>query len=161
MSAKTAVRTREKWVDDTLLFHPTAPYWYLYALFFIFLVTPTFSTIKLAAVGLVVAVLTFHRADSYGAHLQAYATVAFLNQSGYDAELVDYTNKYEQRFQKLFYSENGRMSGFLTSFIKDFVFRKRYYKSKAFGSIEQYCSVSKRKYTSVFQYVGGMPYESN
>lgn len=96
-----------------------------------------------------IGVLTFHRADSYGAHLQAYATVAFLNQSGYDAELVDYTNKYEQRFQKLFYSENGRMSGFLTSFIKDFVFRKRYYKSKAFGSIEQYCSVSKRKYTSV------------
>lgn len=44
-------------LGDTLLFHPTAPYWYLYALFFIFLVTPTFSTIKLAAVGLVVAVV--------------------------------------------------------------------------------------------------------
>lgn len=93
-----------------------------------------------------IGVLTFHRADSYGAHLQAYATVVFLNQSGYDAELVDYMNQYEQRFQKLFYSENGKMSGFLTSFIKDFVFRKRYYKSKAFGSIEQYCSVSKRRF---------------
>lgn len=44
-------------LGDTLLFHPAAPYWYLYALFFIFLVTPTFSTIKLAAVGLVVAVV--------------------------------------------------------------------------------------------------------
>ena len=44
-------------LGDTLLFHPTAPYWYLYALFFIFLVTPTFSTIKSAAVGLVVAVV--------------------------------------------------------------------------------------------------------
>lgn len=40
---------------DTMLLHPTAPYWYLYALFFIFLVTPTFSSVKVAAVGLVVA----------------------------------------------------------------------------------------------------------
>ena len=40
---------------DTLFFHPTSPYWYLYALFFIFLVTPTFSSVKVAAVGLIVA----------------------------------------------------------------------------------------------------------
>ncbi len=33
-------------LGDTLLLHPTAPYWYLYALFFIFLVTPTFANIK-------------------------------------------------------------------------------------------------------------------
>lgn len=43
-------------LGDTLLLHPTAPYWYLYALFFIFLVTPTFSTVKMAAIGLIVAV---------------------------------------------------------------------------------------------------------
>lgn len=42
-------------LGDTLFFHPTAPYWYLYALFFIFLVTPTFSSVKAVAVGLVVA----------------------------------------------------------------------------------------------------------
>ena len=42
-------------LGDTLFFHPTAPYWYLYALFFIFLVTPTFSSVKAAAVGLIVA----------------------------------------------------------------------------------------------------------
>lgn len=42
-------------LGDTLLLHPTAPYWYLYALFFIFLVTPTFSSVKAAAVGLIVA----------------------------------------------------------------------------------------------------------
>lgn len=41
---------------DTLFLHPTAPYWYLYALFFIFLVTPTFSTVKMTAVGLAVAI---------------------------------------------------------------------------------------------------------
>lgn len=43
-------------LGDTLLLHPTSPYWYLYALFFIFLVTPTFSAVKMAAVGLMVAV---------------------------------------------------------------------------------------------------------
>ena len=42
-------------LGDTLLLHPTAPYWYLYALFFIFLVTPTFSGVKVAAVGLIAA----------------------------------------------------------------------------------------------------------
>lgn len=42
-------------LGDKLLLHPTAPYWYLYALFFIFLVTPTFSCVKSAAVGLIVA----------------------------------------------------------------------------------------------------------
>lgn len=44
-------------LGDTLLLHPTAPYWYLYALFFIFLVTPTFSSVKAAAVGLVIAIV--------------------------------------------------------------------------------------------------------
>lgn len=43
-------------LGDTLLLHPTAPYWYLYALFFIFLVTPTFSTVKMALIGLVAAI---------------------------------------------------------------------------------------------------------
>ena len=42
-------------LGDTLFLHPTAPYWYLYALFFIFLVTPTFSDVKAAAIGLIVA----------------------------------------------------------------------------------------------------------
>ena len=44
-------------LGDTLFLHPTAPYWYLYALFFIFLVTPTFSSMKAAAVGLIVALV--------------------------------------------------------------------------------------------------------
>lgn len=40
---------------STLVVNPSAPYWYLYALFFIFLVTPTFNSVKAAAVGLIVA----------------------------------------------------------------------------------------------------------
>ncbi|MDQ9743795.1 hypothetical protein RF397_14320, partial [Acinetobacter baumannii] len=41
----------------TLVLSPSAPYWYLYALFFIFLVTPTFSTVKMTVIGLAVAVV--------------------------------------------------------------------------------------------------------
>ena len=44
-------------LGDTLFLHPTAPYWYLYALFFIFLVTPTFVGVKVAAVGLIIALV--------------------------------------------------------------------------------------------------------
>ena len=44
-------------LGDTLFFYPTAPYWYLYALFFIFLVTPTFGSVKAATVGLIVAIV--------------------------------------------------------------------------------------------------------
>lgn len=44
-------------LGDTLLRYPTATYWYLYALSFIFLVIPTFSTIKTAVIGLIIAVV--------------------------------------------------------------------------------------------------------
>ena len=40
---------------DTLFLHPTSPYWYLYALFFLFLITPTFRNKTMAIGGLIVA----------------------------------------------------------------------------------------------------------
>ena len=60
-------------LGDTLFLHPTAPYWYLYALFFIFLLTPTFKSVKVAAVGLVVALA---------------AKCLFLTGGGYDVYAV-------------------------------------------------------------------------
>lgn len=42
-------------IGDTLFFKPVAPYWYLYALFFIFLVTPVFHCDKAAKTGLFIA----------------------------------------------------------------------------------------------------------
>ncbi len=44
-------------IFSTLFFQPTAPYWYLYALFFLFLITPTFGTRKNAGIGFLVALL--------------------------------------------------------------------------------------------------------
>lgn len=42
---------------DTLLFHPTAPYWFLFALFFIFCVTPTFRNEKECIFGLIISII--------------------------------------------------------------------------------------------------------
>lgn len=62
-------------LGDILLLHPTAPYWYLYALFFIFLVTPTFSSVKAAAVGLVVAIVAKGLILTGGYSVYAVSTV--------------------------------------------------------------------------------------
>lgn len=40
---------------ETLVLNPSAPYWYLYALFFLFLITPTFTSLKVTVAGLLVA----------------------------------------------------------------------------------------------------------
>jgi len=42
-------------LGSTLFLQPTAPYWYLYYLFLIFLIIPTFSGMKSAAIGLAIA----------------------------------------------------------------------------------------------------------
>lgn len=40
---------------ETLFLHPASPYWYLYALFFVFLITATFKCISMSVVGFTVA----------------------------------------------------------------------------------------------------------
>ena len=62
-------------LGETLFFHPTAPYWYLYALFFIFLVTPTFNSVKAAAVGLVAALAAKGLILTGGDSIYAVSTV--------------------------------------------------------------------------------------
>ena len=62
-------------LGDVLFFHPTAPYWYLYALFFLFLITPTFRNGNDAIVGGAVALLlktfTFF-SQEYGIRVISY-----------------------------------------------------------------------------------------
>lgn len=41
---------------DTFFLHPASPYWYLYALFFLFLITPTFRNKSMAVGSLIIAV---------------------------------------------------------------------------------------------------------
>lgn len=51
----SSVNTQIGGLFDTLFIHPTAPYWYLYALFFLFLITPTFCSRSMAMTGLIIA----------------------------------------------------------------------------------------------------------
>lgn len=44
-------------LGDTLFLHPTAPYWYLYALLLLFLVTPTFRNGAMAVIALIIALV--------------------------------------------------------------------------------------------------------
>lgn len=62
-------------LGDTLLLHPTAPYWYLYALFFIFLVTPIFNNVKMAAIGVIVAIVAKFVILTGGTGVYAVSTV--------------------------------------------------------------------------------------
>lgn len=96
-----------------------------------------------------IGVITFHRANSYGAQLQAYATIEFLIQNGYKAEIINYVNPYEQRFQNFFHTDNGTFKGYLINFIKDYVLFKRLYGKRAFSHPEKLMPVSHRSYKSV------------
>lgn len=60
---------------STLVVNPSAPYWYLYALFFIFLITPTFSSVKATAVGLIVALAAKVLILTGGSSIYAVSTV--------------------------------------------------------------------------------------
>ena len=54
-------------LGDTLFLHPTSPYWYLYALFFLFLITPTFRNRSIAMIGLIIA-LAFKALGIFGGY---------------------------------------------------------------------------------------------
>ena len=51
----SAVNSKIGGLLDTLFVHPTSPYWSLYALFFLFLITPTFKNTTIALLGCITA----------------------------------------------------------------------------------------------------------
>lgn len=61
-----------------------------------------------------IGILTFHRALSYGANLQAYGLQNFLFDNGVDNEIVDYRCQYMiDHYQKTFRTVNGnKLKGF-------------------------------------------------
>ena len=47
-----------------------------------------------------VGILTYHRANNYGAYLQAYALTMKVRSFGYEAEIIDYDMKCaEERYK--------------------------------------------------------------
>lgn len=49
-----------------------------------------------------IGILTYHRAENYGALLQAYALMTYLESLGHDVEFVDYWPVYHSEYFKIF-----------------------------------------------------------
>lgn len=66
-----------------------------------------------------IGILTFHRAFSYGAVLQAYALQNFLRKNNIENEIIDYNCEYMvEHYQKIIRKTNGnRLKGFLWSLL--------------------------------------------
>lgn len=92
-----------------------------------------------------IGIMTIHTTYNYGAVLQAYATEAFFNNNGYDAELIDYTNPHIQEMLKLTYKQYGKWTGYIKTLILNTLFKRLYYYRKGFGKIHDTCRFS-RKY---------------
>jgi len=81
-----------------------------------------------------IGILTFHRAQNYGAVLQAFALQRFLTINGYDVEIIDYRPEYIEKVYKIFRYDlfrNKNYKEFLASLltlpiriIKDYKFKK-------------------------------------
>lgn len=48
-----------------------------------------------------IGILTYHRAENYGALLQAYGLKTYLSSLGHDVSFVDYWPEYHQRYHKI------------------------------------------------------------
>lgn len=97
-----------------------------------------------------IGLVTYYKSYNYGVWLQAYATVKFLQLQGYEAEIIPYSNKFEENKLKYFYKEGGRITGYLTSLLKTLLFGKVKYYNKGFKSnINKYYGLSKKEYHSL------------
>lgn len=95
-----------------------------------------------------VGIMTIHTTYNYGAVLQAYATQAFFSSRGYDAELINYTNPHVQEMLKLTYKQDGKLSGYFKTFVRNTIFGRLHYYKKGFSHIDDICKFSKKYKTS-------------
>lgn len=78
-----------------------------------------------------VGIVTFHNSKSYGATLQAYATLEIIRKLGYDVEFVDYTNSYEQGKRKI---SLKHIKSFFRRMIKNIILKDSCWKRVAFNN---------------------------
>lgn len=56
-----------------------------------------------------IGLVTFHTPLNYGAVLQAYALQNFLNENGFENEIIDYRSRYIEKCYKPFFISNGKV----------------------------------------------------
>lgn len=95
-----------------------------------------------------VGLVTYHNSTSYGACLQAYATQESIKKLGYDIKIINYTNSYEQRIKKVFFSADGTIKSAIKNGIKSLVFRRNYWLKKAFSNFPENYNLTDLSYSS-------------
>lgn len=98
-----------------------------------------------------IGIVTFFKANNYGVCLQAIATSEFLKQQGNDVDIINYINPYEHRIFKWSYKENGKITGYITSLLKNIILGKKYYYNKGFKNVEQYYHLTTKCCTDINQ----------
>lgn len=97
-----------------------------------------------------IGLVTYFKSYNYGAWLQAYATEKFLQNNGFNIEIIDYENYFESRKIKYCYKEGDRYLGYLSSFFKSLLFGKVRYYNKGFKRhISDYYRLSDKNYSDV------------
>ena len=96
-----------------------------------------------------IGIVTIHTDFNYGAVLQAVATQKLLELSGYDAEIIDYENPVISEQSKIIYKQNGKIKGYLITFIRNTIFGRYFFYKKATKDLNQYCKKSGKKYYTI------------
>lgn len=99
-----------------------------------------------------IGLVTYYKSYNYGVWLQAYATLKFLLLNSFDAEIIAYSNPYEESKLKYSYKEGGRKIGYISSFLKSLLFGKvRYYNKGFLNHLCDYYKLTDIRYSSVEQ----------
>ena len=91
-----------------------------------------------------IGIMTFHRAINYGAVLQTYALQKYLNDSGYDAEVIDYRCDHMENFYKILSVKNKSIKQVIRGLLNFiYVYKK---KSRFYGFLDQNVKISSKIY---------------
>lgn len=94
-----------------------------------------------------IGIITYHRAYSYGAKLQAYATATYLNSIGHTAEIIDYSNIGEESRPRISYKSVKSFIQSIISYISSIPNEdKRRERFNFF--LQQYIPLSPQRYIS-------------
>lgn len=81
-----------------------------------------------------IGIITFHNSFNYGALLQSYATQEFLEENGFESLFIDYSNKYENKGNKIInIRKNLSFKQNIIQNIKNILFGGYYYSKKSFS----------------------------
>lgn len=97
-----------------------------------------------------IGIVTFFKSYNYGVWLQAYATQKFLEENGFEVEIINYTNTYDDQKLKYFYKEGNSVKGYFTSCLKSVLFGKVRYYNKGFKkNLHKFYNLSSKHFSDV------------